>query len=139
MASMIDGDNDEISFDWDQAQKELLDEAGIDMAKEMECKLLTMAEEVILFLCFSLLVLSRLLFVSFFHPLKILEESHLQGQKLYRPKFFLLHEAKMIIEAYRREKQKAEVGAQDPAETSWKLIKAQVQKDDKLTVKSLLL
>ena len=45
----------------------------------------------------------------------------------------------MIIEAYRREKQKAEVGAQDPAETSWKLIKAQVQKDDKLTVKSLLL
>ena len=51
---MIDGENDEISFDWDQAQKELLDEAGIDMAKEMECKLLTMAEEVILFLCFSL-------------------------------------------------------------------------------------
>lgn len=43
---MIDGENDEISFDWDQAQKELLDEAGIDMAKEMECKLLTVAEEV---------------------------------------------------------------------------------------------
>ena len=29
----------------------------------------------------------------------------------------------MLLEAYRREKQKAEVGAQDPAETSWKLIK----------------
>ena len=57
---------------------------------------------------------------------KILEESHRQGQKLYRPKF-LLQESKMIIEAYRREKQKAEVGAQDPAETSWKLIKEKVQ------------
>ena len=49
----------------------------------------------------------------------------------------MLHEAKMLIEAYRREKQKAEVGAQDPAETSWKLIKVQVQKDDKFTVKNL--
>ena len=39
----------------------------------------------------------------------------------------MLQESKMIIEAYRREKQKAEVGAQDPAETSWKLIKEKVQ------------
>ena len=28
-----------------------------------------------------------------------------------------------MIEAYRREKQKAEIGQSDPAETSWKLIK----------------
>ena len=46
MASMIDGETDDIDFDWDQAQKELLKGAGIDMAKEMECKLLTVAEEV---------------------------------------------------------------------------------------------
>ena len=46
MASMIDGETDDIDFDWDQAQKELLNGAGIDMAKEMECKLLTVAEEV---------------------------------------------------------------------------------------------
>ena len=37
----------EIHFDWDQAQKELLDEAGIDMEQEMERQLLTYAEEVI--------------------------------------------------------------------------------------------
>lgn len=61
----------EIHFDWDQAQKELLDETGIDMEKEMERQLLTYAEE-----------------------------------------------------AYRREKQKAENGFVDPAETSWRLIKA---------------
>ena len=47
MASMIDGDDTEVNFDWDQAQKELLTEAGIDMAKEMETKLLCVAEEVI--------------------------------------------------------------------------------------------
>ena len=47
MASMIDGDTDaEVTFDWDQAQKELLVEAGIDMAKEMESKLLAVAEDV---------------------------------------------------------------------------------------------
>lgn len=47
--SMIEGDNpgdNEIDFDWEQAQRELLNGAGIDMAKEMECKLLTVAEEV---------------------------------------------------------------------------------------------
>ena len=43
---MIDGDDTEVNFDWDQAQKELLTEAGIDMAKEMENKLLCVAEEV---------------------------------------------------------------------------------------------
>ena len=50
MASMIDGDSGaDVTFDWDQAQRELLDEAGIDMAKEMEAKLLTVAEEVNVF------------------------------------------------------------------------------------------
>ena len=49
MASMIDGDDTEVNFDWDQAQKELLTEAGIDMAKEMETKLLCVAEEVIFY------------------------------------------------------------------------------------------
>ena len=53
MASMIDGETDEIDFDWDQAQKELLNGAGIDMAKEMECKLLTVAEEVNDLHCFK--------------------------------------------------------------------------------------
>lgn len=44
---MIDGETSaEVNFDWDQAQKELLIEAGIDMAKEMESKLLAVAEEV---------------------------------------------------------------------------------------------
>ena len=36
----------EISFDWEQAQRELLTEAGIDMEKEMEKQLLCFAEEV---------------------------------------------------------------------------------------------
>ena len=43
---MMDGETSEVNFDWDQAQKELLIEAGIDMAKEMESKLLAVAEEV---------------------------------------------------------------------------------------------
>ena len=50
---MIDGETDDIDFDWDQAQKELLNGAGIDMAKEMECKLLTVAEEVNDLHCFK--------------------------------------------------------------------------------------
>ena len=36
----------EINFNWEQARGELLDEAGIDMEKEMEKQLLSFAEEV---------------------------------------------------------------------------------------------
>ena len=43
-ASTIGGN--EINFDWEQARGELLDEAGIDMEKEMEKQLLSFAEGV---------------------------------------------------------------------------------------------
>ena len=40
-------EGNEINFDWEQAQRELLTEAGIDMEAEMEKQLLCFAEEVV--------------------------------------------------------------------------------------------
>ena len=87
----------EINFDWEQAQRELLTEAGIDMEKEMEKQLLCFAEEVVQIHTFD----TR----AFFSP-------------------FDLWKYWKLVKAYRREKQKAENGELDPAETSWRLIKA---------------